>query len=256
MTEEEITPKDLFAASHTGTIHIKGTTVACAVLLEGSRIIESNIVTDGIVKDRELIREYYDRDGSPRKGYDADLFTDLLKQDYTLLIDQATGYQYENEIRFLPAILRVHLEPAGQWIEKIPVEFYQQLFKLQGLYFSMDNIIEKELWLGRWTYQYVLNKLPKETLFTLARNHPENITPPVQSAVAELENQARLVIERMKQASGWKDFIKTFKQDFGPVDGARPHVPMTEEEREVFMSSGIGPYLQALFRESEKKRGK
>lgn len=230
-----MTKEELLTISHTGVIKIKGIPSACAVLKEGSRVIDSNLFTDDIVRDKELLMEFYKQDGTPMKGYNARVFTGLLGRDYISKVDKATRYNFENEKAMLPYILAEHLEPVDEWQEKIPVEFYQELLRLQGLPFYMDNIIEKERWLGRWTFQYIFNRLPKEIYFILARNLPEDTgVDYVGKAAMELEIQARLVLDRMKKAKDWPAFIKAFKEEFGRVEYSGKHVPLTEEEKAAF----------------------
>lgn len=108
-------------------------------------------------------------DLSPRQKIIADqcevLVRSFAKVGIIALIDEATGYQYERERFELQKILKAYVsEEILKWQKTFHDGFYEQIFRLWGLPFTVENIKRKPRFIGILTNKLVYENLPKGTV--------------------------------------------------------------------------------------------
>lgn len=99
----------------------------------------------------------------------------LSKVGITSLVDEATGYQ---DIRVKDALQRILdkylLEEAKKYKVTFPLELYKQWFRLNGWEWKPENAQKKPGVIGRWTNQYIYERIAPNLLMELERKNPKN----------------------------------------------------------------------------------
>lgn len=90
------------------------------------------------------------------------------------LVDEATGYQSKRAKDALAQILDKFIaKELRPWVKTFPDEFYEQLFRLQGLNFPRDNV-KRPLYFGKMTNDIVYERLAPGVLEALKESTPKD----------------------------------------------------------------------------------
>lgn len=150
--------------------------------------------------------DYEDKNGKSQQGYDANilplvsdlylkareggaltksqmdtakkaemLVRSLAKVAITALIDEATGYQQVRDKDALQAFLSKFLnDEQAKWVKTFPDEFFESLFKMKGLTWSLANKGKKPQYIGHYINNYVYSRLAPSVLAELRKLNPKN----------------------------------------------------------------------------------
>ncbi|RHZ37346.1 P63C domain-containing protein [endosymbiont GvMRE of Glomus versiforme] len=107
---------------------------------EATRLID---ICDGILEARIELRE-------KMVDNQCKILTRLFtKADIITLIDKATGYQYEREKTELQVILKAFTsKEILKWQKTFQTDFYKEIFRLQNIPFTTENIRKKPRFVG------------------------------------------------------------------------------------------------------------
>jgi hypothetical protein len=101
------------------------------------------------------------------------LVRSLAKVAITALIDEVTGYQEVREKDALQVFLQKFLEEEkAKWVKTFPDEFFESLFKMRGLTWSLANKGKKPQYIGHDINNFVYSRLAPQVLSELRRLNP------------------------------------------------------------------------------------
>jgi hypothetical protein len=96
----------------------------------------------------------------------------LARVGIAALVDEATGYQYSRERSALAKILEAYIAKELQpWTRTFPLEFYQQIFRLNGWKFDPATM-QGPRCLAQYTDNVVYKRLAPGVLKTLREKNP------------------------------------------------------------------------------------
>ncbi|MCG9910985.1 MAG: P63C domain-containing protein [Flavobacteriales bacterium] len=147
----------------------------------------------------------------------------LKKVSIIALIDEATGYQYDRERFELQAILKAYIsEELLKWQKTFPDTFYQEVFRLNGWDYTVNDIKKRPGVVGKWTNKVIYEQLPNGVLDELKTKTPKSKSgnPTAryfQSLTADvghphLSAQLNQVIAIMRISDNWKEFMSNFNK--------------------------------------------
>lgn len=91
------------------------------------------------------------------------------------LIDEATGYQ---DIRVKDALQKILdkylLDEAKKYQVTFPLELYKQWFRLNGWEWKAENAQKRPGVIGKWTNQYIYERIAPNLLIELEKKNPKN----------------------------------------------------------------------------------
>lgn len=151
------------------------------------------------------------------------LLLGLSKIGIIALVDEATGYQYDRERDELQTILKAYIsEELLKWQKTFPDTFYQEIFRLNGWPYTVQDIKKRPGIVGNWTLKVIYNQLPPGVLAELKKKTPKshagNYTARLfQSLTSDTGNphltaQLNQVIAIMRISDNWKQFIGHFNK--------------------------------------------
>jgi hypothetical protein len=109
----------------------------------------------------------------PENAYD--LLLALSKVAITALVDEVTGYQEVRDKDALQVFLQKFLEEEkGKWVKTFPDEFFESIFKMRGLNWSLANKGKKPQYIGHDINNYVYSRLAPQVLVELRKLNPKN----------------------------------------------------------------------------------
>lgn len=158
------------------------------------------------------------------------LVRSLAKVGMTALVDEATGYQYERERFELQKIISAYIsDELLKWQKMFPDDFYFEIFRLNGWYYTVQSIKKRPGVVGKWTNELIYKRLPSGVLEELKRRTPrsekgnytarffQNLTPDIGHP--ELTAQIYKVIGIMRISKNWNDFKEKFTLMSSREDG-------------------------------------
>lgn len=99
----------------------------------------------------------------------------VAKVGIIALVDEVTGYQEEREKDALQIFLKKFLnDEKAKWIPTFPDEFWEAIFKMRGLNWSLANKGQKPQYIGHYINNYVYSRLAPQVLVELRRLNPKN----------------------------------------------------------------------------------
>jgi len=158
------------------------------------------------------------------------------------LIDEATGYQEDREKQELRKILEAYIRQGElrQWAERFPIDFYREIFRLQGWKFDEESTKRPRM-LSLITSKYIYKQLPHGVYDELrvqnppiykggSRKHRHHQFLTDEIGNPHLERQIVVVTSLMRAAKTWDDFKEMFARNFpseldGPRKDKRPELP-------------------------------
>lgn len=151
------------------------------------------------------------------------LVRSLAKVAISALIDEATGYQYDRERDELQRILKAYIsDELLKWQKTFPDTFYQEIFRLNGWPYTVQDIKRRPGVVGKWTRKVIYEQLPKGVLKELEEKTPKsaagNYTARFfQSLTADTGNvhlsaQLNQVIALMRISDTWEQFMANFNK--------------------------------------------
>lgn len=91
----------------------------------------------------------------------------LAQEDMLALVDEASGYQQQQEIQALRAILADYVSEALRpWLPRFPDEFFQQMYRLYHWHYQAD-LVDRARYIGRFLHTWVHEQLPPEVIEAL-----------------------------------------------------------------------------------------
>ncbi|MEN3114765.1 P63C domain-containing protein [Lacticaseibacillus paracasei] len=154
----------------------------------------------------------------------------LAKVGINALIDEATGYQYDRESQALQKLLKAYIsEDLLKWQRHFPREFYEQIYRLNGIADKFDPASTKyPQWIGSFTNKYVYGVFPEKVMEDIRKKNP-----PVESprntvyrghkhfqyltesvGLPQLDKQLAKLIGVMTLSNNMKDFDKNYHKVF------------------------------------------
>ncbi len=108
-------------------------------------------------------------------GKNAEILYDAFaKVGIIALVDEATGYQDIREKDSLQKFLQKFLdEERGKWVKTFPDEFFESIFKMRGLNWSLANKGKKPQYIGHYINNYVYSRLAPQVLNELRKLNPK-----------------------------------------------------------------------------------
>lgn len=151
------------------------------------------------------------------------LMRSLAKVGIIALIDEATGYQFERDVKELQKLLSMYIaEEFLPWVKTFPDEFYIQMFRLRGWDYKGRL---KTPYAGQLTNFLVYNRLPEGVLAELKRLNPilnkngyrryrlhQGLTK--EQGYTHLTQHISTVITLMKGFNSWEEFEPVFRKAF------------------------------------------
>lgn len=142
------------------------------------------------------------------------------------LVDEATGYQYDREAKELQVILNKYIsKELLPWAKRFPDQFYQEIFRLNGWDYTVNDIKKRPGVIGIWTNRLIYEKLPKGVLQELKDKTPKTLSGnkthrfhqllTLDIGQPDLQRQLSSVITIMKLSKNWNHFIEQFEQLYG-----------------------------------------
>ena len=99
----------------------------------------------------------------------------LAKVAIIALIDEVTGYQEIREKDALQVFLQKFLEEEkGKWVKTFPDDFFESLFKMKGLTWTLANKGKKPQYIGHYINNYVYSRLAPQVLAELKKLNPKD----------------------------------------------------------------------------------
>ena len=155
------------------------------------------------------------------------------------LVDEATGYQRDREKDALAKILEAWVAKELQaWVQTFPREFYENMFRLRGLEFSLESV-RRPQYFGHLTNDIVYKRLEAGVLKELKRVTPRNDLGRPTARYAQsltrnigypkLKEHLGAVIAFMKISQTWGDFIDLLNEHY-PRKGDTPMLPMDYDQ--------------------------
>lgn len=103
------------------------------------------------------------------------LVRSLAKVAITALIDEATGYQEVREKDALQKFLQKFLEDEkGKWVKTFPDEFFEAIFRMRNLTWSLANKGKKPQYIGHYINNFVYSRLAPQVLGELRKLNPKD----------------------------------------------------------------------------------
>lgn len=103
------------------------------------------------------------------------LYDAFAKVGIIALVDEVTGYQEEREKDALQVFLKKFFnEERAKWVRTFPDEFFEALFKMRGLTWSLANKGKKPQYIGHDINNYVYSRLAPQILSELRALNPKN----------------------------------------------------------------------------------
>lgn len=103
------------------------------------------------------------------------LLLSLSKVGIIALIDEVTGYQESRDKDALTQFLAKFIkEERGVYIKTYPDDFFEALFKMKGLTWSLANKGKKPQYIGHYINNYVYSRIAPKVLTELRRVNPKN----------------------------------------------------------------------------------
>ena len=114
--------------------------------------------------------------GQDEIGAGAEMLYDAFaKVGIIALVDEVTGYQEDREKDALQVFLKQFLnEERHKWIRTFPDEFWEALFKMRGLNWTLANKGKKPQYIGHDINNYVYSRLAPQILSELRKLNPKN----------------------------------------------------------------------------------
>ena len=156
------------------------------------------------------------------------LMRSLAKVGIVELIDEATGYQYERDVKALQELLSQYIAKEFlPWVKTFDDEFYIQMFRLRGWDYKGRL---KTPYAGQITNFLVYNRLPEGVLEELKRLNPilnkngyrkyklhQGLTK--EKGYQHLTQQISTVTTMMRGFDTWDEFEPVFRKAFNvPLD--------------------------------------
>lgn len=174
------------------------------------------------------------------------LMRSFAKIGIIALVDEATGYQYEREKRELQLILKQYISAELlTWHKRFPDEFYREIFRLNGWYFTVPEIQKSKRpgVIGSWTKKYIYSVLPKGVLETLLNVTPRNKKGKLKhklhqhltkdEGIDHLNKQIISTVTLMNVSDNWNQFVKLWNKKHGQQELAFTDYKLLEPEQEV-----------------------
>lgn len=154
------------------------------------------------------------------------LLRSLYRVSIIALVDEATGYQYERNRNELQVILKAYIsEELLKWQKRFPDSFYQEMFRLRGWDYDVENIKKRPGVIGTWTNNLIYKQLPSGVLKELKERTPKDesghrkhrfhqlLTEDIGNP--HLSNQITAVVTLMRASATWRNFERLFARAFG-----------------------------------------
>ncbi len=91
----------------------------------------------------------------------------LAQEDVLALVDEASGYQQQQEIQALRTILADYVSAALRpWLPRFPDEFFQQVYRLYHWHHQAD-LADRARYIGRFIHTWIHEQLPSEIIEAL-----------------------------------------------------------------------------------------
>ncbi len=147
----------------------------------------------------------------------------VAKVGIIALVDEATGYQYDRERDELQKILKAYIsEELLKWQRIFPDTYYQEIFRLNGWNYTVDDIKKRPGVIGKWTNNIIYKQLPNGVLKELKTKTPKsqagNYTAKFHQSLTldtghpHLNSQLNQVIALMRISDSWKEFLHHFNK--------------------------------------------
>lgn len=99
----------------------------------------------------------------------------VAKVGIIALVDEVTGYQQDRDKDALQIFLQKFLkEEKGKWVQVFPDEFFESIFKMKGLNWSLANKGKKPQYIGHYINNYVYSRIAPQVLSELRKVNPKN----------------------------------------------------------------------------------
>jgi hypothetical protein len=136
----------------------------CKVYLDARATINTNTGKGFLTKSQE-----------PLARASEILLLSLSKVGIIALIDEVTGYQETRDKDALTQFLAKFIkEERGVYIKTYPDDFFEALFKMKGLTWSLANKGKKPQYIGHYINNYVYSRIAPNVLAELRRVNPKN----------------------------------------------------------------------------------
>lgn len=136
----------------------------CKVYLDARSTINQNTGKGFLTKSQE-----------PLARASEILLLSLSKVGIIALIDEVTGYQESRDKDALTQFLAKFIkEERGVYIKTYPDEFFEALFKMKGLTWSLANKGKKPQYIGHYINNYVYSRIAPNVLAELRRVNPKD----------------------------------------------------------------------------------
>lgn len=145
------------------------------------------------------------------------------------LVDEATGYQYAREKDELQKILKAYVsDDILNWQKTFHDQFYREIFRLRKWDFTVNGIKKRPGVVGKYTNQFIYNKLPKNVVEFIRDRTPksesgnylvrlhQSLTPDVGRE--HLQNQLVAVTAIMSVSRSWEEFKRLFERRYGQTE--------------------------------------
>ncbi len=99
----------------------------------------------------------------------------FAKTGVDAIIDEVTGYQNIRVKGALEKILNMHLlDEAKKYKVTYPLELYKEWFRLNNWEWRQENAQKRPSVIGRWTNQYIYERIAPNLLKELEKKNPKN----------------------------------------------------------------------------------
>ena len=93
----------------------------------------------------------------------------------TALVDEVTGYQEVRAKDALQVFLQKFLEEEkGKWVKTFPDDFFEAIFKMKGLNWTLANKGKKPQYIGHYINNFVYSRLAPSVLSELRKLNPKD----------------------------------------------------------------------------------
>jgi hypothetical protein len=136
----------------------------CKVYLDARSTINQNTGKGYLTKSQE-----------PLARASEILLLSLSKVGIIALIDEVTGFQESRDKDALTQFLAKFIkEERGVYIKTYPDDFFEALFKMKGLTWSLANKGKKPQYIGHYINNYVYSRIAPKVLTELRRVNPKD----------------------------------------------------------------------------------
>lgn len=151
----------------------------------------------------------------------------LARVGIIALVDEATGYQEDRELRELHAILDKYIaKELMPWTRRLPYEFYQHVFRLRGWRFNALNRMQGPRAIAQVTTKLIYDQLPPVVLEQLYAKNPTHhgrrpfklfqfLTEDIGNK--HLEKHLAAVTTLLRIAETYDEFLTLFHRAFPPT---------------------------------------